>query len=178
MGQIQTGPVVEHMQAGPLTDRAVHLLMSQPGFWRAIGDCFKAKQPARSTRSVEAAHENEAELWQLRTEAAALQLLVVQVHACSLPGNEPHTIPCQPCPSASASLCKIWTFWAKFKAHKKHPGHCGGLSCVFQSIGSQVSQSPPLSLQYKSAKEAHLRPCAGCHDLASNCQQPANPIWP
>ncbi|KAK9843615.1 hypothetical protein WJX84_006654 [Apatococcus fuscideae] len=51
-------------QAGPLTDRAVHLLMSQPGFWQAISDCFKAVQP----------------------EAAALQLLVVQVHACTLPG--------------------------------------------------------------------------------------------
>lgn len=94
------------MQAGPLTDRAVHLLMSQPGFWRAIGDCFKAKQPAGSIRPAEAAVEKEAELWQLRTEAAALQLLVVQVHACNLPGDKSHTIPCQSRPSASASLCK------------------------------------------------------------------------
>ncbi|KAK9842702.1 hypothetical protein WJX74_000856 [Apatococcus lobatus] len=73
-------------QAGPLTDRAVHLLMSQPGFWQAISDCFKAVQPGTSARAAGSTADRESEAWQLRTEAAALQLLVVQVHACTLPG--------------------------------------------------------------------------------------------
>ena len=83
-----------HVQAGPLTDRAVHLLMSQPGFWRAISGCFKAIAPGTAARAADATTGQEAEVWQLQTEAAALQLLVVQVHACTLPGGPPLTPPC------------------------------------------------------------------------------------
>ncbi len=72
-------------------ERAVHLLMSQQGFWGAISACL---QQGVTSGHHEAGHaprhgaaRAERELWQLRTEAAALQLLVVQVHACSLPGD-------------------------------------------------------------------------------------------
>ena len=72
-------------------ERAVHLLMSQPGFWAAIEACFLPSTASRTQAghdpSAADASVAEGELWQLRTEAAALQLLVVQVHACSLPGD-------------------------------------------------------------------------------------------